>query len=126
MSQVCSSPGYFRELTIPGEGAYSSTPASKPQSILPVKTILNFKQMNIAAAKQKIASINSQSNFLTSDEMAEMDKAYKYLQLPASQLAQSDSKARVAQEVYDVEVVVKALGAFGYGERFPGMLISSV
>jgi hypothetical protein len=82
--------------------------------------------MNIAAAKQKIASINSQSNFLTSDEMAEMDKAYKYLQLPASQLAQSDSKARVAQEVYDVEVVVKALGAFGYGERFPGMLISSV
>jgi phospholipase A-2-activating protein len=34
--------------------------APKPKGVLPVRTYLSFKQMNIAAAKTKIASLNEE------------------------------------------------------------------
>lgn len=46
-----------------GGGAYSSQPqttAAKPKGILPVKAFLHFKQINVAAAKGKIAQLNDE------------------------------------------------------------------
>ena len=87
---------------------------------MPVTTILNFKQMNIPAAKQKVALLNSQFSALSADEMAGMDKAYAFLTLPAAKLPAGNAKVRSEGEDYNTEVVMKALKAFGYEERFPG------
>lgn len=76
--------------------------------------------MNIPAAKQKIALLNSQFSALSADEMAGMDKAYAFLTLPAAKLPSVNATVRSDGEDYDTEVVMKALKAFGYEERFPG------
>lgn len=49
-------------MTFAGSSAYSSTPARhlKSKGVLPVKTYLSFKQLNVNAAKSKIAQLNEE------------------------------------------------------------------
>lgn len=101
------------ELTRTGEGAYSSQPKPPPKGILPVTTILNFKTMNVAAAKSKISSINAQQKYLSDGEMGELEKVYAFLQQPVAGQKQEGGEI-------DGGVVLGAVGKMGVEDRFPG------
>ncbi|WWC94553.1 hypothetical protein V866_001399 [Kwoniella sp. B9012] len=111
-----------------GSGAYSSSPAPPPQpqrsnGILPVKTYLSFKQMNINAAKAKIAQLNDEiksSNpdlAITDNEEKTLNEIYALLSSPAVSLPSPET--RDSEERYDPEVFLGLLGKWPEDKRFP-------
>ncbi|WVW84162.1 hypothetical protein I302_106192 [Kwoniella bestiolae CBS 10118] len=111
-----------------GSGAYSSSPAppSQPQrsnGILPVKTYLSFKQMNVNAAKAKIAQLNDEIK-ATSSDMAISDEEEKtlneiYALLSSPTVSLPSPETRDSKERYDPEVFLGLVGKWPEDKRFP-------
>ncbi|WVR06773.1 hypothetical protein IAU60_003808 [Kwoniella sp. DSM 27419] len=109
-----------------GGSAYRSTPAPppKPQGVLPVKTFLSFKQMNISAAKGKINQLNdeikaSQPDLaFTSEEEQSLSEIYALLSSTGAALPNPDSPDD-AKETYDPEVLLTLMQRWPEDKRFP-------
>lgn len=85
-------------------------------------TYLNFKQMNIPAAKQKIASINKEVKVLDEEEIDNLDKVYAFLTRPAGKLPSSESKSEsegTEDDGYDGVGFINTIGRFPESQRFP-------
>ncbi|WVQ99687.1 hypothetical protein IAU59_006826 [Kwoniella sp. CBS 9459] len=111
-----------------GGSAYSSSstpPPPKPQAkgILPVKTLLSFKQMNVNAAKGKITQLNteikaSQADLaFTDEEEKNLGEIYAFLSNPTVALPNPDSKD--ANEKYDPNVLLRLMNRWPEDKRFP-------
>ncbi|WVF71170.1 hypothetical protein IAT40_005968 [Kwoniella sp. CBS 6097] len=111
-----------------GGSAYSSSPAPpqpKPQAkgILPVKTYLSFKQMNVNAAKGKITQLNTEIKVaqadlgFTTEEEKTLAEIYAFLSGPAVAWPNPDSKD--ANEKYDPKVLLTTMNRWPEDKRFP-------
>ncbi|WWC89009.1 uncharacterized protein L201_003926 [Kwoniella dendrophila CBS 6074] len=110
-----------------GSGAYSSSPVpsqlKRSNGILPVKTFLSFKQMNVNAAKGKIAQLNDEikaSNSelaISDDEEKTLNEIYAFLSSPTVSLPSPDTKD--AKERYDPNVILGLLNKWPEDKRFP-------
>ncbi|WWC62195.1 uncharacterized protein I303_104790 [Kwoniella dejecticola CBS 10117] len=109
-----------------GSGAYSSTPAppaQRPNGILPVKTYLSFKQMNVNAAKGKITQLNDEiksSNpelAITDEEEKTLNEIYALLSSPAVSLPSPETKD--SKERYDPAVFLGLVSKWPEDKRFP-------
>ncbi|WVQ79673.1 hypothetical protein IAT38_001773 [Cryptococcus sp. DSM 104549] len=115
--------GYVDPFT--GGSAYSSTPKPKPkaQGVLPVKTYVPFKQMNVAAAKGKIAQLNDELKAsspelaFTEDEEKALFEIYAFLSVPAVALPSVDAQS--GKEKFDPQVLFGAMNRWPEDKRFP-------
>ncbi|WWC69902.1 uncharacterized protein I206_103845 [Kwoniella pini CBS 10737] len=109
-----------------GSGAYSSSPAppaQKSNGILPVKTYLSFKQMNVNAAKGKISQLNDEvkaSNpdlAISDEEEKTLNEIYALLSSPAVSLPSPNTKD--SKQRYDPNVFLGLVGKWPEDKRFP-------
>ncbi|ODO08391.1 phospholipase A-2-activating protein [Cryptococcus wingfieldii CBS 7118] len=110
-------------------GAYSSTPppASTPaakkqkQAVLPVKSWLAFKQINVAAVKGKVAQFNEQLKGtgaeLTTDENKALTEVYAFLSLPS--VALPNPEGGDGQEKFDPNTLTGIISRWPEDKRFP-------
>ncbi|KAK8864675.1 hypothetical protein IAR55_001927 [Kwoniella newhampshirensis] len=120
-----SGPTYGGGDPFTGGSAYSSTPAPKPKpkGVLPVKTYLSFKQINITAAKVKISQLNEEIKSaspdlaFTTEEEKNMMEIYGLLSLPA--VAQPSADAQDGKEKFDPKVLLGLITRWPEDKRFP-------
>ncbi|TYJ54476.1 hypothetical protein B9479_004895 [Cryptococcus floricola] len=107
-------------------GAYSaSTPAAaakkQKQGILPVKSWLAFKQINVAAVKAKVAQFNDELQGtgaeLTTDENKALTEVYAFLSLPS--VALPDPEGGDGQEKFDPSTLTGIIARWPEEKRFP-------
>ena len=104
-----------------GSSAYASTPsqpvASSSKRILPHKTYLGFKQMNVAAARSKITALNADSKVLTEQDELNMNEIYALLSQPSIALPKAD--ATDGNERYQPSAFLDLLLRWPESQRFP-------
>ncbi|WRT66660.1 uncharacterized protein IL334_003620 [Kwoniella shivajii] len=126
-TSAIAGPSYGGGDPFTGGGAYSSTPApaqpKRSNGILPVKTYLSFKQMNITAAKSKIAQLNEEIKSshpelaFTDEEEKTLNEIYALLSSPT--IALPDVNSKDAKERYEPQVLLNLLGKWWEDKRFP-------
>ncbi|ORY26315.1 putative phospholipase A-2-activating protein [Naematelia encephala] len=105
-----------------GSNAYSTTPAPI-KGVLPVKTYLSFKQMNVNAAKAKIAQLNEEVKAasadlaLNTDDEKNLSEVFALLSQPT--VALPNVNASDASERYDASAVLALMSKWPEDKRFP-------
>ncbi|KIR59591.1 phospholipase A-2-activating protein [Cryptococcus bacillisporus CA1873] len=108
-----------------GGAIASSAPVqqSGAMGILPVRTYLPFKQINVSAAKNKIQQFNDELKTskpelaLTLEEEKTLTEVYAFLSLPA--VALPDPKSQDGKEKFDTGAILALIQKWPEDKRFP-------